>query len=527
MKRTFGFLFVACLAVSSAVNVRAAVVLRGDTNADNDVNVADVNVVLNHILTEAQYADLYDINGDGEVNVADVNIILDLIMNERREWVRTAEDYVWDETATTLPELHLSVPLDEWNALLSLYDANPQTTQYVMANCRYVGVDGVETAINDIGLRLKGNTSRRRPEGSKGETHRAGRTDWHHAHFGINLRKFVKDEEHTIRGVRKLHLKWAKDDPSYVREMFCYDLFRRAGVWTGSRDVYCRLWLHVEGDPKEVYYGVYEMIEPIDENWLKRRDTEDTFGTHKGNLWKCRYSTHPATLNNTDGDYWYDDDSDDKHSYTLQTNTKRFDNAKAQLIDFQLKLNGKARDSFYKWINEVCDVDLLLRTYAINVAVGMWDDYWNNGNNFYLYFTTEDLYDYKVYFIPYDYDNTLGTSLNCGVQNDSGRQDPLRWGGDASPLIRRLLEFDDFHALYVKYLKQAVDDAADLMHYNDATARITRWQQMIAPYVANDTGEDTEIKDEPASWGNHGEYRLLERRNNYFTTKSNVLNGAQ
>ena len=73
-------------------------------------------------------------------------------------------------------------------------------------------------------------------------------------------------------------------------------------------------------------------------------------------------------------------------------------------------------------------MDLLLRTYAAFVALGHWDDYWNDMNNFYLYFDSTSKDDYKVYMIPYDLDNTLGTSHNCGVQTDSGRHDPFRSG---------------------------------------------------------------------------------------------------
>ena len=60
-----------------------------------------------------------------------------------------------------------------------------------------------------------------------------------------------------------------------------------------------------------------------------------------------------------------------------------------------------------------------------------------------------------------------------------------------------------------------------LFHYNASISRIKRWQSLIAPYVDNDTGEDTRIEDRPASWGNHGEYRLLEPgSNNFFQVKA-------
>ena len=77
----------------------------------------------------------------------------------------------------------------------------------------------------------------------------------------INLRKFQKDDAHELHNVRKMYLKWHKDDRAYCRELYCYDLFRRFGVWTAAYSSYCRLWIHVEGDSKPAYYGVYEMIE--------------------------------------------------------------------------------------------------------------------------------------------------------------------------------------------------------------------------------------------------------------------------
>lgn len=490
----------------------------GDVNGDGEINIADVNVIIDILLGGfANYDKRHrsDANRDDEINIADVNAVIDLLLGgELPEPVKEGYDYVWDDDV--LPEVHLSVSLAEWNRLLALYDANAFTTQYVQATLSFVK-DGETTVIDNVGLRLKGNTSRRRPEGSYGQMHQRDNTDWHHAHFGVNLRKFADDDAHTIQGVRKLHLKWFKDDPAYVREVFCYELFRRAGVWTAVRDNYCRLWLHVEGDSKEAYYGVYELMEPIDKNYLK--DRKNRFGSNKGYLWKCRNSA--AGLNNPNGDIWYDDDTDDRHAYTLETQTEEFDSARVQLVDFMNKLNGLNDNEFYTWIQQVTDVDLLLKTYAVNVAVGMWDDYWNNANNYYIYFNGKGLTGYKFFFIPYDYDNTLGTSLRCGVQDDAGRQNPLNWGNNNNRLIARILRFNDFKQKYITYLKELIDAPNALMDRASSQARIRSWQQRIEPYVNNDTGEDTAIEDKPASWGNHSEYRLLKNgSDNFFTVKA-------
>ena len=496
----------------------------GDVNGDGEINIADINTLIDLLLGGKADYDTHhraDVNYDAEVNIADVNVLIDYLLGgDLPERVKEGYDYVWDNDV--IPEVHIDISRYQWNRLLTLYDINPYTTQYVVATASFVK-GGETTIIDNVGLRLKGNTSRRRPEGWKGQMHEQDNTDWHHAHFGLNLRKYVDDDAHTIQGVRKLHLKWFKDDPAYVREMFCYDLFRRAGVWTAVRDTYCRLWLHVEGDSKEAYYGVYEMLEPIDKRYLK--DRKSRFGSSDGYLWKCRNAA--AGLNNPNGDIWYDDDSDDRHAYTLETNTSEFDIARVQLVDFMDKVCHLKDSEFYAWIKEATDVDLLLKTYAVNVAVGMWDDYWNNANNYYIYFNGTETSGYKFFIIPYDYDNTLGTSLRCGVQDDAGRQDPLHWGNDNNPLIARVLKFIDFRTKYIAYLKELVKSGTGLMDRQSSQARIRAWQARIEQYVNNDTGEDIVVEDKPAPWSNR-EYNLLKSNNdNFFTVKASSINTLQ
>ena len=424
--------------------------------------------------------------------------------------------YIWDESV--LPEITISVSVDEWNRLLDLYDANKNTKEYIYCDVTYKKGNDVHK-VEDAGVRLRGNTSRRRPEAGNSH-HKTDRADWQHCHFGVNLRKFEKDSRHEIKGIRKFNLKWFKDDSNYVRELFCYDLFRRAGIWTAAFDVYCRLWIHVEGDSQPAYYGIYEMIEPYDNKYLEKR--EDLFGSADGNLWKCSWDSHgPADLRDAYANMGEDNNRDD-FTYELKETGANFSSAKEQLQDFMLKVNGKGKDSFYKWIKEVCDVELLMRTYAVNVALGMWDDMWNNGNNYYLYFNTTDKFDYKFFLIPYDYDNTLGTSGGY----DPATQDPYNWG-DRGILMERMMEFEEFRNIYRDELKRLVDPNYGLMNTSASTQRILNWQSKIKNHISNDTGEDMEIKDRPASWGNMGNYRLTESSNNYFDAKAKTINALK
>lgn len=430
-----------------------------------------------------------------------------------------AVSYVWNESK--MPHITLTVKEDEWNKMLQTFDQNNSTKQYFKADVTFDNGDDV-FHFKEAGWRLRGNTSRRRPEGNGGEMHNRENPDWHHFHTQLNFRKFHKDSDHTIGGVRKLHLKWFKDDPAYVREVYCYDLFRRYGVWTAINDIYCRLWVQVEGDPQPAYYGVYGMLETIDDEYLEVRS--DRFGGHKGNLWKCTYGAKgTADLKNYNEDYKFglDQDTDEEWPYELKTEHNSFSSAKSQLQDFIRKLNSKSGQELHDWLGEVIDIPLFLKTYAVNVVVGMWDDYWNNSNNYYLYFNKDGNEGYKLYFIPYDYDNSLGTTNHCGVQSDAGRQDPLHWGDDnKNPLVAKILQFSDYKALYIQYLNELIDPSRGLFDYNSSYARIQSWQSRISPYVSNDTGEDMEIKDRPAGWSSHGEYRLLKSDNNFFTIKA-------
>lgn len=51
-----------------------------DVNGDGEVNIADVNCVIDHIMHPGSDS-LCDVNGDGEVNIADVNMIINYILS--------------------------------------------------------------------------------------------------------------------------------------------------------------------------------------------------------------------------------------------------------------------------------------------------------------------------------------------------------------------------------------------------------------------------------------------------------------
>ncbi len=51
----------------------------GDVNGDGEVNIADINALIDIILT-GESKPAADVNGDGEVNIADINAVIDIIL---------------------------------------------------------------------------------------------------------------------------------------------------------------------------------------------------------------------------------------------------------------------------------------------------------------------------------------------------------------------------------------------------------------------------------------------------------------
>ena len=54
--------------------------IQGDVNADGEVNIADINVLIGHIL-HSTFDTQADLNEDGEVTIADVNIVIGIILH--------------------------------------------------------------------------------------------------------------------------------------------------------------------------------------------------------------------------------------------------------------------------------------------------------------------------------------------------------------------------------------------------------------------------------------------------------------
>lgn len=448
----------------------------------------------------------------------------------------------------------VTITRDEWNTMLDYIARNPKNETCVHAEYQFEKGD-YKWNLSDVGIRIRGNTSRVSPQIGRGP----GNNDYVQAHFSIDFEEWPVeingeevDREQKMAGVMKgVILKRFKDDSTYSREVYGYNLFRMSGVWTSPRASYTTLTIKIieeDGETETVDFGVYAMIEEIKKQFLKERSSDlvlpdsegknlggGTFDDNKGNLWKCTWQGGDvgpdftvSGFNSSVGveEVYLDDSKSKRYNYDLKTNEDDFDTVKAEFETWLRELNALDVSNpaeIKTWFDSKMDVSLFLKTYAVNVILGMWDDYWVNSNNFYFYFDT----DGKAYFIPYDYDNILGTN-SCGV--DAATRDPLKWGiiDETRPLIQKILAVPEYVELYKQYLIE-FSDSESFFDVNKSIARITGWHNLIREHIKSDNliyGDTTpEIRDGVASWGEPLiDYTVYTPGiMNYFTIRANTI----
>ena len=92
----------------------------------------------------------------------------------------------------------------------------------------------------------------------------------------------------TFRGLKKLSLNNGFSDPTYIREIVSYEIFKEMGLPT-PRAAFVDLYVN------DTHLGVYTQVEPIDKAFLERH-----FANPNGNLYKPEIGA--ATLNWTEAD---------------------------------------------------------------------------------------------------------------------------------------------------------------------------------------------------------------------------------
>lgn len=303
----------------------------------------------------------------------------------------------------------------------------------------------IDTTVTDIGIRVRGNTSR----------------DSRKLSFKLSFDDFKPGRE--FLGVDKLNLNGEHNDPSISRAKIAWDIFQSAGI-KASRASHTALYIN------DIYHGLYISIEHLDREFLKKN-----YDDSSGNLFKCLY---PADLvyqqGMTENSIKY---TKSFPAYELMTNKEGDDYS--QLFRL-IKIVNSNTTNFADSIDNILFVDEYLKYQAMNLLIGSWDDYWSLNNNYYLYFEPAQG---KFRWIPYDYDNTFGISWWPIDWANANPYDFPKVVPGKRPLAEKIMTHPEYRNLYTHFLDFYSKNIVNIANLNK---RIDDIRDLITPYALND-----------------------------------------
>lgn len=370
-------------------------------------------------------------------------------------------------------------------------------------------LNGVKYAFAEVGVRMKGNTSRRAIVNNDNVIYQP-------CHFKVSFKETfdseiyddpklssfrkswesaesrAKRKDRTLFGQKKIDLKYIprNNGTCKVREIYAYQSFEKEGLLAPKATLAS---LTVSNDSSTLD-GEFEVIECIDKQFLKKRFSK---ADAKGDLYKCVYNSRgKADLSRSGA---VTKDTDPETGRTIGTRVAKGnigveDNWNGYVPNYQLKTNddnGEESDftSLSNYINgiwntvygpdggsssmieSVLDVDQFLKFSAVSYLLGNPDDQRYNYNNYYIYFIPSTG---KAVYIPYDWDWCLGSAWNEGLQDNMKSTTPFdEWtidNGTASSVYYATffkgkkdgmsLTFDrsSYQNAYLSYVKKGVED---------------------------------------------------------------------
>lgn len=286
-----------------------------------------------------------------------------------------------------------------------------------------------EYRIEEVGVRMKGNTSRTDFYSQEAGIYNA-------IHLKLDFQETFDDEDYygadakvwadeaqrearknrTFATLEKLDLRWNRcDDGSYLKEYYAFAAYRAFDVLSPHVNLSSLNW-------SGVHMGVYTINEPVDKIFLEKYLPEDAVD---GDLYKLGWGNHGgASFTGMESIGVEDEDKGLFYAFDLKTNKKKSDHHSLIGLIEQLNDGDVSKAEF----EALVDTDYLLRFAAVSYLLGNPDDLRNNYNNCYAYFRSDNG---KLLLIPYDYDRCLGVTAHwnpthTGVTDDNPFSDQLQ-----------------------------------------------------------------------------------------------------
>ena len=314
-----------------------------------------------------------------------------------------------------------------WDSLV----ANYATTTYMKADLTLTDNTGTYT-FNDVGVRLKGNSSYSHPNNKKS--------------FKIDFNEYTSGQNYD--GLKKLNFSNCFKDPTLMREKVFFDVCRDAGV-PAPRANFANVTIN------GVATGFYTVVEQIDDQFLDWRILDDD-----GNLFKAGDNFGAGGGGGGGGtpadlvDYG-SAQSSYTDRYELKTNETA--NDWTDLIDFIDFINNSSDTDFEANLHTRLELTEFLRSAALDNLFSNLDSYTGSARNYYLY---HNLTTGKWEWIKWDGNETFGSYTN-GVNTITNL--PLNYSNSDRPLLNRIFNNP---TLYQTYLIELCDIANKLFQFN-------------------------------------------------------------
>jgi len=403
-------------------------------------------------------------NKDNDIDV-DNTVVFDDTDFEATDWTTETHskdadpnfDEVFDDNA--VKRLDIVVTAARWQLMLndmtslygtfgsghSMFSDDDDDPVFVPADVFYEGIEWYK-----VGIRFKGNSSLASAWGN----------GILKLSFKLDFDEFEDDypqiDNQRFYGFKKLSLKNNYEDKSMMREKVAGDVFRNAGL-AAPHTAFYTLYLDYGEGP--IYFGVYTMVEEVDDTVL---DTQ--FSDDDGNL----YKPDGSAASFAEGTF-------DEDEYVKKTNEDDADFSDVENL-LSILHDGTRTSDAASWrtnLETVFDTEVFLKYLAANTVVQNWDTYGRMTHNYFLYNNPETD---KLTWIPWDNNE----ALQDGKQGGSL---PLNFSGLSAsrwPLIGYLYQDAVYKARYDSYVQEIVDGAFNV---SSIQAQYSTYSAMIEPYA--------------------------------------------
>jgi hypothetical protein len=249
----------------------------------------------------------------------------------------------------------------------------------------------------------------------------------------LNFDKWVDGQR--FHGLEKISLNNSMQDPSYLGEKICREIYNAAGVPTPRTD-----YATVELNGR--YLGLFVLAEGWNKQFLKRH-----FGSTKGNFYDLgggRDVNRPRRAASGD--------APDDHS----------------ILEAVTRAAAEPDPGRLERLKGVLDLDRFLRMTALDVLMWNWDGYALNRNNYRVFHDRESG---RLVFMPH------------GVDQMFWKTDGPIMTGRSGLIAKSILETEAGRDLYLQSMAEVRSNAFDL---HAITNRLEQLTDRLAPVLARD-----------------------------------------